>query len=129
MADQSIYKVRLSAETAAIVEADAANKKMSPEAIIAFLVARYASVQGEKPIVLEDADRREIERIARKNVGSAREVVAILKQAASIECAGVSVEIAPNALARMKRVAPPKKPFAEWMGGALSRLISNAEEF
>lgn len=129
MSETVIVKLKISAEDAAKYEAIAGKFKISLEAAMAAQLTRFASVDSENPIVLQDSERQELAKLAKRTIVKGADVVKIVRDAVTLECEGTKFAIAPSMLARLKRLAPKRMTFHEFLGDHVSRVLANGGEY
>lgn len=72
-----------------------------PEWLMAERLRLFAGTNSQKPLVIDDASRQQIEKMFNKNINSAVELVRLIEQAVSVRVDDMGVSFSPQLLSRL----------------------------
>src|SRR5262245_40233969 len=95
-------RVTLSPELLARYEQQARSAGVDVERLLADRLAMAVGQQDQKPLYFGDADRQKIEALLNQNFSKPAEVIKALSRAVELRINGVSVNVPPDVLERLK---------------------------
>jgi hypothetical protein len=119
---ETLLRIPVSDETFNELDFQAKMVGIQVEQLIAQRLPQLTKVSSEKPVVLSDDERREIERLIAKNITTGQDLIAILRRILVIDLDGLDIELQPRLLERLKTRCIGVS-FDEFMKRTVKRLL------
>ena len=103
-------------------ETQAIKSNLSPEDLMVRFLTQHKESGNEKPIVIDDETRRQLEQLFRRNISTSKDLLSEVHRAVSVSLAGLEIDLAPRLLERLKTRAI-RVPWPEFLKGLIHRRL------
>ena len=109
------FRIDLPDDLAELYSRQAAQQNTTIEALLAARLRESVGHTSQKPLYIADAERREIDAILGRNIGSAKELIAAVRRMGEVRVENVRVTLPPGVLDRLKSRHFSDLPFDAWL--------------
>jgi len=121
------YRIDVNESTEALYQQQADKRGVTIEAVLAERLETAAPYSSERPIYIDDANRKLMEAMLAKNLFKPEDVLREFRRLTEVDCAGVKVSLPPNVLERLKSRCF-EQDFQAWLAKQVIEWAERAAE-